>query len=52
MRRKEKQVKVYSAVSHPERYTGLPWYVIKNNKIYPTVTHPNGYSGLPWYEIK
>jgi hypothetical protein len=44
--------KIYTTVSHPKGYHGLPWFEIRGNKIYTTVSHPEGYQGLPWYEIR
>jgi len=30
--------KIFTAVSHPEGYQGLPWFEIRGDKIYTTVS--------------
>ena len=44
--------KLYTTVTHPDGYTGLPWFEIRGGKLYTTVTHPDGYTGLPWFDIR
>jgi hypothetical protein len=43
---------VLRAVSHPQGWSGLPDYEIRDGKMYRAVSHPAGWSGLPDYEIR
>ena len=48
---KVKMKTIYRTVSHPNGWSGLPDYEIKDGQIYRTVSHSYGWSGLPDYEI-
>ena len=37
--------KLYTTVSHPNGYQGLPWFEIIETKIYTTVNHSKGCKG-------
>lgn len=43
---------LYRAVTHPEGWSGLPHYELRDNRFYRTVSHLLGWSGLPDYEIR
>ena len=45
-------MKLYRTENHPQGWSGLPDYEIRDNQIYRTVSHPKGWSGLPDYEIR
>lgn len=39
---------IYTTVSHPQGFPGMPWFEIRGNQIYNTFSNPNGYQGLAW----